>query len=164
MPTNSMGETITPVSSGHSSSYAFLSASKRCGRYLSMNTVAAKSIDCELWESKRVRSWSPAVYSTLRYYFQLTYCVGDSYIVAVPIFSYWFDTIPRDLAQFEDNGVLFNIYGHPELHFDIHALDDISIWIAFLPKYSVIVMTSSLHGPLCESRTSIDSGVRPLRM
>ena len=35
----------------------------------------------------------PAVYHSLRHLFQITHCIGDSYIVADPGFIHWLDTI-----------------------------------------------------------------------
>ena len=86
--------------------------------------------------------WAPAVYYSLWYFFQITHCVGDSYIVADPGFVHWFDTIPLDLCQLAEYRVLIKLCGHTDLPFVSHDPDDISQWIAQLPKYAVVVMNS----------------------
>ena len=101
-----------------------------------------KAMDCENRESKGTRSWSPVLYQTLQYFFKMTHCVGDSYIVADSIFPQWTNTIPFGLTQFTGRRVLLNMCGHHELPFAIHDREGISRGIDALPKYSVVVLNS----------------------
>ena len=82
--------------------------------------------------------------------FQITHCIGDSYIVADPGFVHWVDTIPLDLCQLAEYSVLINLCGlliclsfrmirrmsHPE---------DVSRWTAQLPKNLEKLSVSSLR-------------------
>ena len=104
--------------------------------------MVAKARDYESRESKGVRAWAPAVYHSLRHLFQITHCIGDSYIVADPGFIHWLDMIPLDLCQLAEDRVLINLCGHTDLPFVLHDLDDVSRWIAQLPKYTVLLMNS----------------------
>ena len=93
------------------------------GVSLSIDAVVDTAMDCEIRETKGARSWSPAIYQTLRYFFKLTHSIGDSHIVADPIIPQWTYTIPLDLtpSHFMEHrpGALrvFNMCSHHELPF-----------------------------------------------
>ena len=114
------------------------------GLNLSIEEVVAKAKDYESRESKGVRAsrWAPAVNHSLRQIFQITHCLGDSYIVADLGFVNWFDTIPLDLCQLAEYRVLINLCGHTGLPFALHDPEDVSRWTAQLPKYTVLLMNS----------------------
>ena len=76
---------------------------------MSIEEVVDKARDYECRESKGVRAWAPAVYNSLRHLFQITHCIGDSYIVADPGFIHWLDMIPLGLCQIVDYRVLINL-------------------------------------------------------
>ena len=74
--------------------------------------------------------------------FRLLTAFGDSYIVADPGFIHWLDMIPLYLCQLAEDRVLVNLCGHTDLPFVLHDLEDVSRWIAQLPKYTVLLMNS----------------------
>ena len=82
------------------------------------------------------------IYHFLRYFFQITHCIGDSYIVADPGFVHWFDMIPLDLCQLAEYRVLINLCAHTDLPFALHDPEDVSRWTAKLPKCAVVLMNS----------------------
>ena len=104
------------------------------GLNLSIEEVVAKAKDYESRESKGVRAsrWAPAVNHSLRQIFQITHCLGDSYIVADPGFVHWFDTISLDLYQLAEYRVLINLCGHTDLPSALHDPEDVSRWTAQL--------------------------------
>ena len=133
---------LSPLITLAAARFQLLTSAVEGGLHLSIEDVVAKARDYASRETKGVRAWTPAVYHSLRYFFQLTHCVGDSYIVADPGFVHWIDTIPRDLGQLAEYRVLVNLCGHTDLPFVPHDPEDISRWIAQLPKYAVVVMNS----------------------
>ena len=76
---------LMPLVSLSSARFQLLCSEEVGGLNLSVEEIVQAALDYELRESRGIRSWSPVIYKHL---FDITHCVGDSYIVADPVFEH----------------------------------------------------------------------------
>ena len=123
-----------PVVSLSSARFQLLRSEEVEGLHISVEEIVQAAFDYELRESKGIRSWSPVIHQVIQHLFDITHGVGDSYIVADPVFEHWTDKLNLESTDFGNARVMFNLRGHYELPFDTKSSEALAQWVASLPN------------------------------